>query len=197
MEWITDPEAWIALATLTALEIVLGIDNIIFLSIVVGRLAPHQRQLGRILGLAGAMFTRILLLLSLAWIMRLNTPVFTLFAQEISGRDIILILGGLFLLGKSTHAIHGSLEGEEETSKTVIRDGFVAVLIQIAYRIRLNQLLCNFEPPVTDDRAPYAQLVIGNFRLTTDNVPVTTLAPIVQGKSPGTMNHQIPLCTYL
>jgi predicted tellurium resistance membrane protein TerC len=132
MEWITDPEAWVALATLTALEIVLGIDNIIFLSIVVGRLAPHQRQLGRILGLAGAMFTRILLLLSLAWIMQLTAPLFTLFAQEISGRDIILILGGLFLLGKSTHEIHGSLEGEEETSKTAIRGGFVAVIIQIA-----------------------------------------------------------------
>jgi predicted tellurium resistance membrane protein TerC len=132
MEWITDPEAWIALATLTALEIVLGIDNIIFLSIVVGRLAPHQRQLGRILGLAGAMFTRILLLLSLAWIMRLTAPLFTLFEQEISGRDIILILGGLFLLGKSTHEIHGSLEGEEETSETAIRGGFATVLIQIA-----------------------------------------------------------------
>jgi predicted tellurium resistance membrane protein TerC len=132
MEWITDPEAWIALATLTALEIVLGIDNIIFLSIVVGRLAPHQRQLGRILGLAGAMFTRILLLLSLAWIMQLNAPLFTLFAQEISGRDIILILGGLFLLGKSTHEIHGALEGEEETSETAVRGGFATVVIQIA-----------------------------------------------------------------
>lgn len=132
MEWITDPEAWIALATLTALEIVLGIDNIIFLSIVVGRLDPHQRQLGRILGLGGAMVTRILLLLSLAWIMQLTAPLFTLFAQEISGRDIILILGGLFLLGKSTHEIHVSLEGEEETSETAICGGFATVLIQIA-----------------------------------------------------------------
>jgi predicted tellurium resistance membrane protein TerC len=132
MEWITDPEAWIALATLTAIEIVLGIDNIIFLSIVVGRLDPHQRQLGRILGLGGAMVTRILLLLSLAWIMQLTAPLFTLFAQEISGRDIIFILGGLFLLGKSTHEIHVSLEGEEETSETAIRGGFATVLIQIA-----------------------------------------------------------------
>ena len=132
MEWITDPQAWIALATLTALEIVLGIDNIIFLSIVVGRLPPHQRQLGRILGLAGAMITRILLLLSLAWIMQLTAPLFTILAQEISGRDIILILGGLFLLAKSTHEIHHSLEGVEESSETAVHGGFFSILVQIA-----------------------------------------------------------------
>ena len=132
MEWITDPQAWIALFTLTALEIVLGIDNIIFLSIVVGKLPPEQRQLGRILGLSGAMITRILLLLSLAWMIRLTQPLFTIFNHEISGRDIILILGGLFLLAKSTHEIHGSLEGEEESAETTVHGGFFAILVQIA-----------------------------------------------------------------
>lgn len=132
MEWLADPEAWIALATLTALEIVLGIDNIIFLSIVVGRLPQEQRQMGRILGLAGAMITRIILLLSLTWIMRLTEPLFTIFAEEISGRDLILIFGGLFLLFKSTHEIHGSLEGEEESSGSGVKGGFIAVIIQIA-----------------------------------------------------------------
>ena len=131
-EWIADPQAWIALATLTALEIVLGIDNIIFLSIVVGRLPVEQRQLGRILGLAGAMITRILLLISLAWIMKLTQPLFTVFTEEISGRDIILIVGGLFLLFKSTHEIHTALEGEEETSDTAIKGGFFAIIVQIA-----------------------------------------------------------------
>lgn len=133
MEWLADPQAWIALATLTALEIVLGIDNIIFLSIVVGRLPQEQRQLGRILGLAGAMITRIILLLSLAWIMRLTEPLFSIFSEEISGRDIILLLGGLFLLFKSTHEIHTSLEGEEESSETSIKgSSFFAIIIQIA-----------------------------------------------------------------
>ncbi|MEN8130459.1 MAG: TerC family protein [Pseudomonadota bacterium] len=132
MEWLSDPQAWIALATLTALEIVLGIDNIIFLSIVVGRLPPEQRQLGRILGLAGAMITRIVLLMSLAWIMRLTQPLFTVLAEEISGRDLILLIGGLFLLFKSTQEIHGSLEGEEESSETAVSGSFVAVIIQIA-----------------------------------------------------------------
>ncbi|CAG1004891.1 hypothetical protein BURK1_03153 [Burkholderiales bacterium] len=111
LDWIADPNAWIALATLTALEIVLGIDNIIFISILVGRLPPGQRDLARRLGLGFAMATRILLLLSLAWIMRLTEPLFT-FVQAISGRDLILIVGGLFLLWKSVHEIHNSLEGD-------------------------------------------------------------------------------------
>ena len=132
MEWMTDPQAWIALATLTALEIVLGIDNIIFISIVVGRLPPEQRQRGRILGLAFAMITRILLLLTLAWIMGLTTPLFTIFEQAISGRDLILILGGLFLLAKSTHEIHASLEGVEESAETSVKGGFLSVMVQIA-----------------------------------------------------------------
>ena len=132
MEWMTDPQAWIALATLTALEIVLGIDNIIFISIVVGRLPPELRQRGRILGLAFAMITRILLLLTLAWIMRLTAPLFTIFEQAISGRDLILILGGLFLLAKSTHEIHASLEGVEESAETSVKGGFLSVMVQIA-----------------------------------------------------------------
>ena len=132
LDWIVDPNAWIALATLTALEIVLGIDNIIFISILVGRLPEHQRNLGRRLGLGLAMGTRILLLLSLAWIMRLTTPLFTV-VQEISGRDLILIGGGLFLLWKSVHEIHASLEGSEETSEAgIAAPSFAAVLAQIA-----------------------------------------------------------------
>ena len=113
-EWVANPEAWVALATLTALEIVLGIDNIIFISIVVGRLPEERRNSARVIGLALAMITRIMLLLSLAWMMRLTNPLFTVFSQEISGRDIIMILGGLFLLWKSTQEIWESLEGAEE-----------------------------------------------------------------------------------
>ena len=112
MELLADPQAWIALATLTALEIVLGVDNIIFISILVGRLPEHQRNRARLIGLGLAMGTRILLLLSLAWIMTLTEPLFTVMAREVSGRDLILIGGGLFLLWKSVHEIHNSLEGE-------------------------------------------------------------------------------------
>jgi predicted tellurium resistance membrane protein TerC len=131
--WLADPNAWIALATLTALEIVLGIDNIIFISILVGRLPAAQRNRARRLGLALAMLTRIALLLSLAWIMRLTTPLFTL-VREISGRDLILIGGGLFLLWKSVHEIHASLEGggEGEGAAGVAHASFGGVLVQIA-----------------------------------------------------------------
>ena len=133
-EWLLDPSAWMALATLTLLEIVLGIDNIIFISILVSKLPPEQRQRARVLGLAGAMVTRVLLLLSLAWVMRLTSPLFSMFDEAISGRDLILIIGGLFLLAKSTHEIHGSLEGDEEESsaKTGAAHGFMATLVQIA-----------------------------------------------------------------
>ena len=135
-DWLLDPSAWMALATLTLLEIVLGIDNIIFISILVGKLPPEQRQRARVLGLGGAMFTRILLLLSLAWVMRLTHPLFSLFDEAVSGRDIILIVGGLFLLAKSTHEIHGSLEGsesgDESASGKVVHHGFMATLVQIA-----------------------------------------------------------------
>ncbi len=132
-EWITSPEAWIALVTLTALEIVLGIDNIIFISIVVGRLPPEIRNRARIQGLAFAMITRILLLLSLAWMMRLTKPLFTVLEYAISGRDLILILGGLFLLWKSTQEIWESLEGEEEGEHHVkVSSKYWMVLGQIA-----------------------------------------------------------------
>ena len=132
MEWITDPNAWVALATLTALEIVLGIDNIIFISILVGRLPERQRNLARRLGLGLAMVARILLLLSLAWIMTLTAPLFTLSRWEISGRDLILIGGGLFLLWKSVHEIHNSLEGEEDGEAAAVTATFAGVLAQIA-----------------------------------------------------------------
>ncbi|ABL66165.1 TerC family protein [Chlorobium phaeobacteroides] len=132
MEWITQPEAWIALATLTALEIVLGIDNIIFISIIVGRLPQEQRQNGRLIGLGLAMLTRIALLLSITWVMGLTTGLFSVLDHEVSGRDIILLVGGLFLLAKSTHEIHQSLEGSEEESKTGSTTGFAVTMIQIA-----------------------------------------------------------------
>jgi predicted tellurium resistance membrane protein TerC len=131
MEWITSPEAWAALVTLTLLEIVLGIDNIVFISILVGRLPQAQRQRGRILGLGVAMATRILLLLLITWIMRLQATLFTVLAVEISGRDLILIGGGLFLLAKATLEIHASLEGEESEGHAVAYAGFLATIIQI------------------------------------------------------------------
>lgn len=130
-EWIASPEAWIALLTLTSLEIVLGIDNIIFISILVGRLPAEQRNKGRNIGLALAMISRILLLLSLTWVMGLTEPLFELMSVEISGRDLILIIGGLFLLAKSTHEIHHSLEGDEEGVKSNAKVSFMSVLIQI------------------------------------------------------------------
>lgn len=132
MEWITQPQAWVALATLTALEIVLGIDNIVFISVLVGRLPSGQRNKARTLGLALAMVTRILLLLTLTWIMTLTAPIFSIFRNAVSGRDIILLAGGLFLLAKSTHEIHASLEGKPATAKSKVARNFVSVLIQIA-----------------------------------------------------------------
>lgn len=132
-EWIASPEAWIALATLTALEIVLGIDNIIFISILVARLPDEQRDRARRLGIMLAMLTRLALLFSISWVMGLTDPWFTAFGQEISGRDIILIVGGLFLLAKSTHEIHNSIEGVEEGQAASGKaNGFMMVLIQIA-----------------------------------------------------------------
>jgi predicted tellurium resistance membrane protein TerC len=131
MELFTDPQTWLALATLTALEIVLGIDNIIFISILAGKLPVHQREKARLLGLGLAMFIRIGLLFSLTWLMGLTAPLFTVLGNEISGRDAILLSGGLFLLWKSTMEIHEKLEGGEEESS--LRGGatFGTVLVQI------------------------------------------------------------------
>ena len=131
-EWLTSPEAWIALGTLTALEIVLGIDNIIFISILVGRLPESQRAFARRMGLALAMIARLGLLFSISWVMSLTEPWFTVFAHAISGRDMILVSGGLFLLVKATHEIHNSLEGIKETSVRVVAASLGIVLLQIA-----------------------------------------------------------------
>jgi predicted tellurium resistance membrane protein TerC len=132
MEWLLDPQAWLALVTLTVLEIVLGIDNIIFITILCGRLPDHQRARARTIGLALAMFTRIALLLSLAWMMTLTEPLFTL-GKPISTRDLILIAGGLFLLWKSVHEIHNALEGEEEQGgMRAAAASFGSVIVQIA-----------------------------------------------------------------
>jgi predicted tellurium resistance membrane protein TerC len=131
-EWLTSPEAWIALGTLTALEIVLGIDNIIFISILVGRLPQNQRNLGRRVGLGLAMLARLALLFSIVWVMGLTAPWFTVFTREISGRDVILILGGLFLLGKSTHEIHDSLEGVTASEHNTTAATLGSVLLQVA-----------------------------------------------------------------
>jgi predicted tellurium resistance membrane protein TerC len=131
MTWITDPEIWIALSTLTFLEIVLGVDNIIFISILSGKLPPAQQPAARRIGLLLAMGTRILLLFSLAWIVRLTAPLFALWGHEISGRDLILSAGGLFLLAKSTHEIHGRLEGEEGHGSARAASSFASVLVQI------------------------------------------------------------------
>jgi predicted tellurium resistance membrane protein TerC len=123
---------WLAFLTLTALEIVLGIDNIIFISILVGRLPPEQRARGRTIGLALAMVTRILLLLSITWVMGLSAELFSLFERGVSGRDLILFGGGLFLLAKSTLEIHSSLEGEHEQREAKGRASFMSTIVQIA-----------------------------------------------------------------
>jgi len=133
-EWFSSPEAWISLLTLTGLEIVLGIDNIIFIAILVGKLPPEQRASGRIVGLGLAMVTRILLLLSLFWIMKLTKPLFTIAEFSISGRDLVLILGGLFLLVKSTLEIHSSVSGESEEHKNSKKShaNFLVIVSEIA-----------------------------------------------------------------
>ena len=132
-EWLSDPQAWVALATLAALEIVLGIDNIIFISILVGRLPEHQRAKGRIIGLSLAMATRLMLLVSIAWIMRLTAPFFEILGHPVSGRDLILLGGGLFLLWKAVHEIHQSLEVDHEAdTKVPVVASFGAIMVQIA-----------------------------------------------------------------
>jgi predicted tellurium resistance membrane protein TerC len=131
MEWITDPQAWVAFATLTVLEVVLGIDNVVFISILAGKLPREQQARARRLGLGLAMLMRIALLFSLTWIIRLTAPLFEVLGEEISGRDLVLIIGGLFLLAKSTHEIHDKLEGEEGRASTRVAPSLRSVLIQI------------------------------------------------------------------
>jgi len=132
MEWITHFQSWVALGTLTALEIVLGIDNIIFISVLVGRLPKERRNKARVLGLALAMVSRILLLLSLAWVMGLSATLFEVFSRAFNGRDLILVAGGLFLMAKSTREIHHSLMGEEGHIKAKASTRMASVLAQIA-----------------------------------------------------------------
>ncbi|MEO7437604.1 MAG: TerC family protein [Candidatus Binatia bacterium] len=133
MSWtlLAEPENWVAFLTLLSLEIVLGVDNIIFISILAGKLPVAQQRQARLIGLALAMITRIMLLLSLSWIVRLTAPLFTLLQHEISGRDLILLVGGLFLLAKSTHEIHQKLEGESGHASAGTHPSFASVLVQI------------------------------------------------------------------
>lgn len=132
LDWLANPEVWIALGTLTALEIVLGIDNIIFISVLVGRLPEAQRALARKMGLGLAMLARLALLFSISWVMGLTKPWVTVLGQGISGRDLILIGGGLFLMAKATHEIHNSLEGVEEHAAPTVQASLGMVLLQIA-----------------------------------------------------------------
>jgi predicted tellurium resistance membrane protein TerC len=131
MEWLIDPQVWLAFLTLTILEIVLGIDNVIFIAILAGKLPHEQQQQARILGLGLAMLMRIALLFALTWIIRLTAPLFSVLGEEISGRDLILLVGGLFLLGKSTYEIHEKLEGEEGHASAHVKPSFTSVIIQI------------------------------------------------------------------
>ena len=131
MDWITQPEIWIALLTLTVLEIVLGIDNVVFISILASKLPKPSQKRARQIGLALAMITRILLLLSISWIIRLTAPLFAVFGHEVSGRDLILLAGGLFLLAKATHEIHHRLEGDGADEDTAAQATFGAVVLQI------------------------------------------------------------------
>jgi predicted tellurium resistance membrane protein TerC len=131
MELFSDPQAWIALVTLLALEIVLGVDNIVFISILAGKLPADQQKRARTMGLSLALFTRILLLLSISWIIRLTAPLFAVSGHEVSGRDLILICGGLFLIAKSTHEMHQRLEGEEGESSRRVPASFAGVIAQI------------------------------------------------------------------
>ena len=146
LDWITDPQAWIALGTLTALEIVLGIDNIIFISILAARLPPERQAQARTVGLALALFGRVALLLSRSWIMRLTTPLFAVLGAEISGRDLILLLGGLFLLAKATHEIHSKLEGEEQHST---EGGGYASFRSVIFQILLLDLVFSLDSVIT------------------------------------------------
>ena len=145
-DWMTGLEGWIALLTLTVLEIVLGIDNIVFISILAGKLRKEERERARRWGLSLAMITRLGLLLAITWVMGLTAPLFTILSNEISGRDLILLAGGLFLIAKSTHEIHDKLEGEEGEDSGRTAASFASVIIQILHaRHRLLARLGDYE----------------------------------------------------
>jgi len=146
MEWFSDPNAWLGLLTLTALEIVLGIDNIIFISILAGRLPERERPRARKLGLAGAFISRMLLLLAISWIVRLTTPLITVAGLEVTGRGLILIAGGLFLIGKATHEIHEKLEGDEEASEL---RGTSRSLLAIVLQIMVIDIVFSLDSVIT------------------------------------------------
>lgn len=131
MEWLSDPNVWAAFATLTLLELVLGIDNVIFISILSGKLPPEQQAKARYIGLGLALGIRILLLLSISWVIGLKEPLFAVWGHSFAGKDLVLLFGGLFLIAKSTHEIHGSLEGGHETGEKKTYSSFVGVIIQI------------------------------------------------------------------
>jgi len=131
MDWLADPQAWIAFVTLLGLEIVLGIDNVVFISILAGKLPAAQQPKARYVGLGLAMLMRIGLLFSISWVIRLTAPLFAIFGHEISGRDLILIVGGLFLLAKATREIHQKLEGEEGQSSARVKPSFSSVIMQV------------------------------------------------------------------
>ncbi|MFC1830170.1 TerC family protein [Thermodesulfobacteriota bacterium] len=148
MDWLADPQIWMALVTLTALEIVLGIDNIIFIAILAGRLPKHQQKKGRTIGLGMAMITRIALLFSITLIMKLTAPLFAVFGKEISGRDLILIAGGLFLLGKSTLEIHSNLEGEEEHAEHGVQRK-AASFFSVVFQIMILDIVFSLDSVIT------------------------------------------------
>jgi len=131
MDWMLEPQMWVAFITLVALELVLGVDNVIFISILAGKLSTPLQQRARVIGLSIAVVSRLLLLLSLSWIIRLTAPLFSVFHFNVSGRDIILIVGGLFLIGKATHEIHDKLEGEEGHASTRVMPTFSSFLVQV------------------------------------------------------------------
>ena len=147
MGWLSDPNAWIGLLTLSALEIVLGIDNIIFISILAGKLPAPDQPKARRLGLAGAFVTRVLLLLSIAWIVKLTRPLFSLFGHGVSGRDLILIAGGLFLIGKATFEIHGKLEGEEHDESGAAKAA--RSLIKVVAQIMVVDIVFSLDSVIT------------------------------------------------
>lgn len=146
MDWFSDPNAWAALLTLTILEIVLGIDNVIFISILAGRLPKEQQGKARVLGLAVAMVSRIILLFSISWVMRLTSTLFTVAGQDISGRDLILLLGGLFLMAKATHEIHTKLEGQEQSGEG---GAAVATMGSVLFQILLLDLVFSLDSVIT------------------------------------------------